>query len=289
VEVGAEAIVVAGTRIAVGETVTIDGGTGEVFAGAVGGERRVVPEAATLLGWARELGIAIGETGSAADAATGEPDRAELEVGPVEKGGVLRAILIKGFVLPMSLAAAILSTPDEMADALDRLVADGLAEMAAGQFRLTADGKAVAGELIAADREAWGADAVLEALDAFLALDHRMKETVTAWQMREVGGAQVLNDHADPAYDAEVLGKLTDLHADADAWLVPLTGRLPRLATYRARLRRAAALAAGGDHRYIASPRPDVDSYHSAWFELHEDLILLAGRSREAEVAAGRA
>jgi hypothetical protein len=25
------------------------------------------------------------------------------------------------------------------------------------------------------------------------------------------------------------------------------------------------------------------------WFELHEDLILLAGRTREAEVAAGRA
>jgi pyruvate,orthophosphate dikinase len=32
-----------------------------------------------------------------------------------------------------------------------------------------------------------------------------------------------------------------------------------------------------------------VDSYHSAWFELHEDLILLAGRNRADEVAAGRA
>jgi pyruvate, orthophosphate dikinase len=42
-----------------------------------------------------------------------------------------------------------------------------------------------------------------------------------------------------------------------------------------------------GDHRYIASPR--VDSYHSIWFEFHEDLILLAGRTRADEVAAGRA
>ncbi len=42
-----------------------------------------------------------------------------------------------------------------------------------------------------------------------------------------------------------------------------------------------------GDHRYVASPR--VDSYHSVWFELHEELILLAGRSRAEEVAAGRA
>ena len=44
---------------------------------------------------------------------------------------------------------------------------------------------------------------------------------------------------------------------------------------------------AGGDQRFIASPR--VDSYHSVWFELHEELILLAGRTRADEVAAGRA
>ena len=39
--------------------------------------------------------------------------------------------------------------------------------------------------------------------------------------------------------------------------------------------------------RYVASPR--VDSYHGAWFELHEELIGLAGRTRAEEVAAGRA
>jgi pyruvate,orthophosphate dikinase len=32
-----------------------------------------------------------------------------------------------------------------------------------------------------------------------------------------------------------------------------------------------------------------VDSYHGIWFELHEDLIGLAGRTRAAEVEAGRA
>jgi pyruvate,orthophosphate dikinase len=44
---------------------------------------------------------------------------------------------------------------------------------------------------------------------------------------------------------------------------------------------------ADGSHEYIASPR--IDSYHTVWFELHEDLILLAGRTREEETAAGRA
>jgi hypothetical protein len=97
----------------------------------------------------------------------------------------------------------------------------------------------------------------------------------------------VFNDHSDAAYDATVLGDLAGLHADAEAWLRPLAVALPRLGAYRARLERANAAAQAGDPRYVASPR--VDSYHGAWFELHEDLIQLAGRNRADEVAAGRA
>jgi pyruvate,orthophosphate dikinase len=80
---------------------------------------------------------------------------------------------------------------------------------------------------------------------------------------------------------------LTTLHADATAWIAPLEPTLPRLGDYRARLIRALEAAQSGDGRYVASPR--VDSYHGIWFELHEDLIQLAGRTREEETAAGRA
>jgi pyruvate,orthophosphate dikinase len=114
-----------------------------------------------------------------------------------------------------------------------------------------------------------------------------MKATVTAWQMREIDGQQAFNDHADPAYDAAVLADLAALHADALAWLDALASGPTRLAAYRDRLERANAAAQAGDGRYVASPR--VDSYHGVWFELHEDLILLAGRTRAGEVAAGRA
>jgi pyruvate,orthophosphate dikinase len=69
--------------------------------------------------------------------------------------------------------------------------------------------------------------------------------------------------------------------------LTPLERELTRLGDYGMRLHRALEQAQAGDHRYVASPR--VDSYHSIWFELHEDLIRLAGQTREAEVAAGRA
>ncbi len=285
-----EAAVVIGDRtLAVGETITIDGGTGKVFAGAVAGAATVVPEAATLLAWARDLGIAIGEeaptegpatTGAPAADAAGTPDL-------ITADDVLRALVVKGYATPEGIATAILCTADEASGLLDRLVADGLAEVAAGSFRLTADGKAVGREKIAADTERWGVDSASAALDAFLALDHRMKETVTAWQMRDVDGTQTFNDHSDAAYDAQVLEALASLHSDASAWLRPLVAELPRLAAYLERLERAAAAARGGDSRYVASPR--VDSYHGAWFELHEDLILLAGRNRADEVAAGRA
>ena len=114
-----------------------------------------------------------------------------------------------------------------------------------------------------------------------------MKDAVTAWQLRDDADGQVVNDHSDAAYDRTVLDRLAALHADAIAWLTPLEAGCPRLAGYRVRLGRAIEGAVGGDQRYVASPR--VDSYHGIWFELHEDLIQLAGRSRADEVAAGRA
>jgi pyruvate,orthophosphate dikinase len=316
VQIGEAAVVIGGRTLAVGETITIDGATGEVFAGAVAGAATVVPEAAILLDWAHELGIPLGEGKPApsARATAGSPDAPatgglpDAPAAPATGGlpdapaahapaahaplapstdDVLRALVVKGYATPEGIATALLCTPEEASSLLDRLVADGLAEIVAGSFRLTGDGKAVGGERIAEDRESWGAANALAALDAFLVLDHRMKETVTAWQMRDVDGTQTFNDHADPAYDAKVLGDLGALHADASAWLQPLIAGLPRLAAYRERLARAATAATAGDGRFVASPR--VDSYHGAWFELHEDLILLAGRNRAEEVAAGRA
>ena len=84
-----------------------------------------------------------------------------------------------------------------------------------------------------------------------------------------------------------MLARLAELHGDVEAWLAPLVDGLPRLARYGARLAAAAEAVAAGNGKFVASPR--VDSYHGAWFELHEDLIHLAGRTRESEIAAGRA
>jgi pyruvate,orthophosphate dikinase len=199
----------------------------------------------------------------------------------------LRAMAIKGFAPVGGVADAVLSTTDAVQPILDQLVIDGLAATVAGAYRLTDAGTARARDLLDAERTAWGAEAAVAALDAFLDLDHRMKVVVTAWQLRDDADGQVVNDHSDAEYDQGVLDRLAALHADAMTWLDPVLSGCARLAGYGVRLGRALEQALGGDHRYVASPR--VDSYHGIWFELHEDLIQLAGRTREDEVAAGRA
>ncbi len=274
--------VVVGDRILnAGDVITIDGSSGEVFEGTIPGTTEIVPEARTLLAWARELGIDVGYEGTPAAQVT-----APVAGRKVTPDDCLRAIAIKGFASTQGVADVVLSTPEAVGPILDQLGIDGLVATVAGAYRLTEQGTARAGALLATDQAAWGIERAAAALDAFVDLDQRMKDTVTAWQLRDVA-AQVLNDHSDAAYDKSVLDRLVSLHADASAWLAALEQGCPRLAAYRTRLGSAVEQALAGDHRYVASPR--VDSYHGIWFELHEDLILLAGRSRADEVAAGRA
>ncbi len=268
VSVSPESIAVDGTTLKVGEQITIDGSTGEVFAGALVGSSEVVPEAATLIDWARELGIPI-ETAESPAPSSASP------TGTATPADALRLLLVKGYATPEQAADCLLVPVDAARSLLDGLESSADAEQAVGSFRLTEAGKIRARMDLDADRAAWpGASA---ALDEFIEFDRQVKELVTSWQMR----GESFNDHSDAAYDSTVLGRLAALHQQIRGWL-PV-----RFTRYAARFDRAAAAVAAGDTKFVASPR--VDSYHSAWFELHEELILLAGRTRADEVAAGRA
>lgn len=292
VKVGDGTVSIGDRVFAAGDMLTIDGGSGEVFAGSVSSSETIVPEVEKLLSWARELGIEIPASGEGGDTSEEGGDTSEESSDTSREGEltvemVVRALLIKGFAMPDGIASTFFTTEEEASQILDRMTAEGLVESSGGMFQLTAEGKTLGRELINADRESWGMENAVEALDAFLLLDCRLKEIVTSWQMRKVEGRQLLNDHSDPSYDASVLAEFGSLHQDAAALLQSLTDGLPRLDSYFERLERAAALVHAGEHLYIASPR--VDSYHGVWFELHEDLILLADRNRADEVAAGRA
>jgi pyruvate,orthophosphate dikinase len=276
--IGAGDVAIGDRTLRAGDVITIDGTTGDVFEGAIGGTTEIAPEAATLLGWAHAAGIEV-EGSAASDeqgSGTGQP--------ALDPDTVLRVIGIKGFALPDGVADAVLSTAEAVKPVIDDLVEQGLVELSAGAFKLTEAGQARSLEVLSKERDAWGASNATAALDAFLDIDHRVKDVVTAWQMRD---PQTPNDHTDADYDVGVLERLAAVHDDATAWLRPIEPTIGRFRDYESRLSRAFQAAKGGDGRYVASPR--VDSYHGVWFELHEDLIQLAGRTREEESAAGRA
>jgi pyruvate,orthophosphate dikinase len=274
-------VTVGRTTFVAGDVITIDGSTGEVFEGEISGSTQVVPEAATLRAWAKEFGIAISEEPNAPGPASALPPARSLTPETC-----VHTLAVKGFATIEGLTDALLSAPDDVQPVVDQLALDGLVTTTAGAYKLTESGTKRANKILEAERGAWGADAASAALDAFLDLDHRMKDTVTSWQLRDVD-AQLVNDHSDADYDRGVLDRLAAMHAAAIDWLTPVESGCPRLADYGVRLGRALERAVAGDQRFVASPR--VDSYHGVWFELHEDLIQLAGRSRTEEVAAGRA
>ncbi|MBK7949340.1 MAG: hypothetical protein IPK00_11495 [Deltaproteobacteria bacterium] len=311
-----EGITIAGHRLAVGSAVTIDGSAGAVFAGALEVERETVPEAARLLEWARELGIALGGDDDGARAGLGEREKARedaAEAGPGSSAApsqsadaspgsvavtsadaideaILRVLAIKGSATRDALVAAVgLGVdPDQLAARIEQQLAAGdLVPAKPIGLRLGELARSRAQALLASDRERLGAAAAEAVLVSFQALDARMKEAVTDWQLRLDGAERVPNDHTDARWDASVLERLRELVADAERWLADPATRLPRLRCYAERLGRALAAALAGDARFIASPR--VDSLHGVWFELHEDLIRLAGSDRAKELAAGRA
>jgi pyruvate,orthophosphate dikinase len=283
-EVGDIEVIIGGRTYPAGATISIDGSTGQVYAGAVAGERVPLPEAATLAAWARQAQIELPKAGpgsrTPAPPGAGSPPRVTGE-------DVIGCLSIKGTASIEMLAEALLTTGAAVQPVLAELASTGTVLLISDSARLTDAGAARAAALTEAQGQRWGAASALAALDAFLPLDQRIKAAVTAWQIRDTGGQQVLNDHADSEYDSAVLGRLQAIHAEVLAWLGTVTEESGRISGYRSRLDRAAAAVAAGDHRFVSSPR--VDSYHSVWFELHEELIRLAGRTRAGEAASGRA
>ncbi len=171
--------------------------------------------------------------------------------------------------------------PDVQSELID-LAVDGHVTRAPGDFGgwgLTDSGRAVDAEKVAGELETAGARAVVsDAYERFLVLNPKLLDLCTAWQMQPVGGTTMLNDHADPAYDARVLDRFADLHRRADVICADLSAALVRFERYRVRLADALARANAGELEFVAD---GTDSYHSVWFQLHEDLLVTLGRNRE--------
>jgi hypothetical protein len=147
-----------------------------------------------------------------------------------------------------------------------------------GLWQLTPDGREAHLEYLAADLD--GLDPVSALADhysVFIDLNGRFKELCGDWQLRD--GAP--NDHSDPDYDADVIDRLHGVHSEAEPVVSDMGGVIQRLSPYSSRLTVVLGRVKQGETKMFTGVM--CGSYHDAWMELHEDLILTQGISRAAE------
>ncbi|SMC83803.1 transcriptional regulator [Kibdelosporangium aridum] len=194
---------------------------------------------------------------------------------------VLHTLRCIGFAALERLAGTTGLPESEVESELIDLAIDGLVTRVPGEFggwNVTDAGRAADTERVAAELDASGARAeVTKAFEDFMVLNPELLDLCTAWQMRSVDGVATMNDHADPAYDAKVLGLFTEFHQRADAVLTVLASAITRFERHRDRLAHALSCAQGGQVDYLTDR---MDAYHTVWSHLHEDLLTTLGQDR---------
>jgi hypothetical protein len=198
---------------------------------------------------------------------------------------VLHVLRLKGFADTAAVAA---STGLDTADAvtrLDKAQADGWATHREGRisgWALTSTGRAAHKELVAdeLERSPGARDAIDGAYRSFLDINGELLAVCTDWQLRN--GA--LNDHTDPAYDDAVVERLARVDAAVQPLCADASAALARFSRYGPRLASALDKVTHGDTDWFA--KPVLDSYHTVWFELHEDLLVTLGLERSKEGAS---
>jgi hypothetical protein len=195
---------------------------------------------------------------------------------------VLQAVRLKGRVAPADLAA---TAGSDVGDVVAHLTASGLL-IGGATVRLSAAGRDRLAELLSEEREGIDRAAIAAVYDDFRDVNADFKALVTDWQLKG-GPAGQPNAHDDAEYDAAVLARLDEVHARVLPIIAAAAAQLPRLDAYAAKLVAALGKIKAGDSAWLT--RPLVDSYHTVWFEWHEELIGAAGLTREEAARSGDA
>lgn len=116
--------------------------------------------------------------------------------------------------------------------------------------------------------------------ESFLRLNSEVLEICTDWQLYRRPGTEALvpNTHDDADYDATVVLRLGDVDQLAQPICEELGSHLSRLRKYGPRLAFARERVEAQFYDWLT--KPTIDSYHSVWFQLHEDLLATLGIAR---------
>jgi hypothetical protein len=198
---------------------------------------------------------------------------------------VMHGLRLKGFAEAAGVGEAVGVPEADAKPILDQLVTDGMAAYRDGKlsgFSLTKPGRAEHARLLSAELDESGARSLIDAsYREFLLLNTRLLGVCTEWQLRDVHGESTVNDHSDAAYDAGVIESLAALHAEVEPICNDLGAALDRFAGYGPRLAAALERVQAGDSDWFTKPM--IPSYHTVWFEMHEDLLCTLGIERGAE------
>jgi hypothetical protein len=195
---------------------------------------------------------------------------------------VLHGLRLSGFATTDAVAARWELDDDEVGVLLEAARSEGWVTHRGGRvsgWMLTAKGRAHAEDLIAAELDANGGRRDAErAYTTFMPLNVSFLSICTDWQLREVDGEPTINDHADPVHDRAVVERLEAVHPEVITLVSTMSTRLDRYGGYQQRFAHALGRVRANDVDWLT--KPVIDSYHTVWFELHEDLLATLGRSR---------
>lgn len=192
---------------------------------------------------------------------------------------VLHGLAIKKHADAAAIAPLIGLGVDETTVLLERAAASGRASAAQGKFLLTPLARVALDCNYSKQYADIRRDArFVAAHEAFERINLELKALITDWQTIKVGGERIVNDHRDEAYDERIIDRLGGLHERAEVILAALAAAAPRFEYYRRALGVALENAEDGVVEWVSDARRD--SYHTIWFELHEDLLRTIGRQR---------
>ena len=196
----------------------------------------------------------------------------------------LHGLRLKGFTGAETIAELQGLTAEDTTAALVKAAEAGFTLLREGRrtgWTMTADGRQENERLLKEELDGAGARATVQAAyEEFLKLNGAMLQVCTNWQVK---GENELNDHKDAAYDAGVVDELTAIDAEVQPICASLGGVLDRFAIHAPRFTSSLAKVRAGEREWFT--KPIMESYHTVWFEMHEDLLASLGIDRASEKA----
>ena len=198
---------------------------------------------------------------------------------------ILHALRIRGFV---ELSEIVISTRlkvEEVESHLDSFKENNLVNYREGRIEgwmLTQEGRGRSQQLVTSELESSGfREEINSNYQDFLSSNQKFLSLCTDWQLRTVNGEQEINDHSDTTYDEEVITRLVDINNEIQPVCKSLADSLNRFEGYSRRFSEALHKVQNNEPEWFTKPM--IDSYHTIWFELHENLLVTLGIERTKE------